>query len=254
MKIFKVLCVVFVLGLVGCAEKDYSKSLPYMVTKIGKKVELTYVGVEPIPDYRRTISKGSFYQNNKWYECNLHTLRFKEAKTEDYTPCSKTSVTSLGRMYYFEAHEFRQDHSSILNHGYLTAGTLPERDPELLLKSAEMAMKNSTTGILSERVTDLEGSVEYIEKSVQEVDEKVEKNLSDTVEAMRKVNNKINNTSSNLAETATQVLNNTQDLVELNKLKDEYKNLDKNPEENLIKETSKVIIKPSEDNPFGFIE
>lgn len=162
----------------GCNETaDRSDYLPYLVTKVGKQVELRYIGEDDIiPLVHYTITHGEYAVNSN--RCNLRSTKVQGANRDGYAPCDRFSDVKLGNVLTIRIDHLKGDNQ--IKYPNLSCRKCGNINTERLASASSIAHANTEIGTVSQRIDGVETAIKFIDK-------KVDENMDMTVAAVKKV-------------------------------------------------------------------
>lgn len=214
-----------------------NEKLSYLVTKTGLRVELVYLGdKKTVPESWYTITKGMD-------SLGICALQTQGTTIKPY--CQERSHLQPGNI----ATIARQDLtlSGHYKDESIHCSSCGKSSLEGLYEATKQALNEQKQIPLSDRVDKIEKNVEVLDETVkttsQELDKKIDNNLQDTVQAVKKVYSRVQENTQEIQKNTVDTIKNTENLKDINNLIREV-----NPEY----ETKKDLEHTKD--PFDFLE
>lgn len=231
-KTFSIAICVLILTTVGCSEgPNYNEYLPYIVTKVGKTVMYEYVGTEAIPDNLRTLIGG---KDGNGKECTFSSVSIGKPEGA----CNNLTNVRLGNVVYVSIGSFREN---IYTSSYIDCPRCSNIDLELLSNKAREAFNNSDLGTV-------ETKINTVALGVKILDQKVDSNMKQTVDAVKRVDDKVRATNTDLHEVVVEVQRHKKVIDEAQKAPQYERSSKPKPKE------PEAITIQTNDNQFQFLD
>jgi hypothetical protein len=236
MKYLLVLTMAIMLSACGneISRDDY---LPYLVTSVGYKLELTYVGKDDmIPKAAHVLSRGV-------YDRKSCTLRTSKVVAKGNGSCPHQSELVLGNV--LRIHTSKIDGDGYYKGSYIDSLQSGWVNTERLLDAASIANSNGAIGSVNTRIDGLS-------TLIQVVDKKVDENMDMTVAAVGVVNQKVNANGDQIEVVMKDVDANKKVIANANRKYAEGKNKSTKLKSKPL--APAVVIKSTSTNRFDFLD